>query len=294
MNSEVNLSGEIKEIQPQAKVLFINMSPTTQSPSFKIGFGMFDREGKLDNFPEMMLTNIDPHSENYNGEKKEVAGSLRQIKDSTLELPRIDDVSAVVITGSPYSASLLTREKDKLGGVGEEKGVFMPKWQRQLGEFINGVAESGKPMLGICFGAEMIAEGLGGKVKQYDKKDFDNRKDVGFTDIHTISQDPILEGIPEEFVGIVNHTRNIVSLPDNSNILLENEFGVQGFRVGNIYGLQFHPEKTAKEGESILERKENQGFFDKEEQNKLKEQFNEETSKRLLSNFLRNAWKGIQ
>lgn len=277
---------ETKELQPRGKILFINMGVSSDKPSFKIASGMFGREGvEVAAFNEMMLTRVETPA-SLEGEK---LGSLRQIRESSLYLPRVDEVSAVVISGSALSGSLLTRDLSVLGVAREGKGVFLPKWQRELADFIKEANLKGKPMLGICFGAEMITEALGGKVVQMKKAERGFSKEVGYSLVHKTSgaDDSLLRGLPGSFVAITNHNREIIKVPDGAQVLAENRFGVQVFRIGESWGLQFHPEKTIKDAEKLLSTPENQEKFNPTEQEKLKGEFNGVLMQQILQNFLR-------
>lgn len=280
---------EIKEVEPRNKVLFINMGPTSEVPSFQIASRMFGNEGQdIEKFSEMMLARINS-PKLLKGEK---SGSFRQVKESSLLLPRIDEVSAVVITGSSFSAALLKRDLRKLGVDREGKGIFLPEWQKELADFIKEAYRKKKPMLGVCFGAQMIAEALGGKVEQIGK----GFKEVGYAQIYRVlgNSDPLLAGIPEEFIGIANHDREIVKVPDGATVLAKSKFGIQAFRTGKVWGLQFHPEKTAKNADDLLANDENKSRFDPKEQEKLRAMFDQETGKKILTNFMKTAWSGLQ
>jgi len=274
----------IKEIEPRGKVLFINMSPTSEIPSFKIASEMFGEGRSIEDFNQMMLTGINSPKllENEN------SGSLRQIKESTLPLPSVDEAMAVVITGSPFSGSLLTRDVSKFGLNREGKGVFMPFWQKDLAAFINEINRQNKPMLGICFGMQMITEALGGKVEQTNRQ-------VGFNKvIRTEDGDPVMSGVPETFVAVTNHDRSIIRVPGGAKILARNEGGVQAFKVGRIYGFLFHPEKTKEDAENLLTNPKNQGKFDQSLQEELKAEFDQKVMKGILTNFTKVALSSIQ
>jgi GMP synthase-like glutamine amidotransferase len=284
----------VKEIEPRGKILFINMGPTSDKPSFQIASGMFGTEDKkLEAFSQMMLTKISSPAL-LEGES---SGSFRQIKESSLFLPRVDEVNGIIITGSSFSVPLLTRDLTKFGVNREGKAVFLPIWQKELADFIKEANRKQKPLLGICFGAEMLAEALGGKVVQMGKgPDGKNLKEVGYSQIYKVSgaDDPLTSGVPEEFIGIANHNREIVKVPEGAEVLAKSKFGVQIFRIGKMWGLQFHPEKTAKDTTILLERSENKGKYNPNEQKILAKMFSEETGKRILSNFLKLAWSGTQ
>lgn len=118
-------------------------------------------------------------------------------------------------------------------------------WLKLEKEFVRKMIETGKPVLGSCFGAQMIAEILGGEVTP------NAYKEIGW---HTVR---CLEGkntagtrkrkLPScmlpEFTGFMWHG-DTFETPDCAIKLFESEAcSNQGFIYnGNVLGLQFHPE----------------------------------------------------
>lgn len=121
-------------------------------------------------------------------------------------------------------------------------------WLKPEREFVRKTIEAGKPVLGSCFGAQMIAEVLGGKVTK-------NRyKEIGWHMVwpieEKIEQSPrelkgskLLSCMFPEFTGFMWHG-DTFEVPDGAVKLLESEACAnQGFIYnGKVLGLQFHPE----------------------------------------------------
>lgn len=282
------------EVRPRGKVLFINMS-TSPEYRFKIASKMFEvNSNDISDFSEMLLTNI-------NAPEGFVAGSLEQSKQTTIDLPEnIDDLVGVVINGSPFTAVLLNRELRKLDIDRDGKGLFLPFWQRDLINFIKRVDDAGKPMLGVCFGAEMITEALGGKVermKQGDQKL--TEKGWSVVEKSTSDEDPILDALPYKFVVPQNHMYTISRVPPGASVLAENQYGVQMFRKGKIWGVQFHPEKNTSDIDAyyndpkIVEKLKEQGV-DLEDAKKLGQGYSPALMSGIFTNFLKYAWAGVQ
>ncbi len=116
-------------------------------------------------------------------------------------------------------------------------------WLQQEKDFIRQALANGKALLGICFGAQLLAEALGGKI-------FTNTcKEIGWHQV-SLNQDGresfLFENIPDSFTTFHWHTDHF-SLPDNCAKLASSEATEnQAFVCSDhpLVGLQFHPEYT--------------------------------------------------
>jgi GMP synthase-like glutamine amidotransferase len=88
---------------------------------------------------------------------------------------------------------------------------------------------AGVPVLGICFGAQLLAAAFGGTVEQADWE-------IGWTMIDSADPGLIPAGPWLEF----HHDRSLP--PPQATVLAHNGLGVQAFRVGRHLAVQFHPE----------------------------------------------------
>jgi len=142
-----------------------------------------------------------------------------QIPDET-ELRSFDNI---IITGSRASVN------DDLG------------WVRRLSETVNTIDRLNIPTLGICFGFQMIAKSLGGKVEKT------NNPEEGFTSVRLTSDGNrhyLFNEFPQDFRVYQAHWDAANSIPSNSVILAENENSTQSYAVRNFICVQFHPEIT--------------------------------------------------
>jgi len=108
----------------------------------------------------------------------------------------------------------------------------------------------GIPVLGICYGAQLLAMMIGGRVAR-------GRGEYGRTLVHITENDPLFDGWNDVEEVWMSHGDYIELLPGDARILAvsENNY-VAAFRVGNrpIYGVQFHPEVVhTKKGRKLIE-----------------------------------------
>ena len=144
------------------------------------------------------------------------------------QLPAPDSISAVVITGS---AAYVTD---------------LEEWNFIAGKFIKEVYTLQIPMLGVCYGHQLIAWAFGGKV------DFHARgREIGTVSIEfsTAAQsDRLFQGLPKTIAVNVSHQQSVIELPAEAVRLASNGFeSNHGFRLGeSTWGVQFHPEFSQK------------------------------------------------
>lgn len=122
------------------------------------------------------------------------------------------------------------------------------------------VFELGIPVLGICYGMQIMAEQLGGKVERSKYREF------GFTQIRAHGHSKLLNNLEDstssDGYGLLNvwmsHGDNVIELPKDFKLIASsNSAPIAGIANENkqFYGLQFHPEVThTKQGKHILSR----------------------------------------
>jgi GMP synthase (glutamine-hydrolysing) len=94
----------------------------------------------------------------------------------------------------------------------------------------------GLPILGICYGQQLLADYLGGKVEHGDRHEY------GATTVKLVGNDPLLAGLnPVEEVWMSHGDR--ISLPAECRIIASSENSPHAaFHVDHLYGIQWHPE----------------------------------------------------
>ena len=129
----------------------------------------------------------------------------------------------------------------------------------------NEVIKSEKPFLGICIGMQILADkgfefgendGLGwisGKVEKLDSNGLP-LPHVGWNDVRAKRESELVTGLNE------NHDFYFVNsyafkADNNENVLAETEYGswfTSIIQKDNIFGVQFHPEKSQRAGQLLL------------------------------------------
>ncbi|MEN2984161.1 MAG: glutamine-hydrolyzing GMP synthase [Dictyoglomaceae bacterium] len=139
-------------------------------------------------------------------------------------------------------------EKNNVEGIilsGGPGSVYNDEFNIDLEIFKMGV-----PILGICFGFQLLAKIFGGEVRKGEKGEF------GLTKIRIVKRSPLLEGLEEEEIVWMSHQDVVEILPEGFIPLAytENNF-IASAESQNFpfYALQFHPEVShTKKGKEIL------------------------------------------
>ncbi|BBD72768.1 GMP synthase [Sulfodiicoccus acidiphilus] len=140
---------------------------------------------------------------------------------------KFDDFDAIVLSGGPQSVYE--------GGQNVER-------------ISSAVRNSSVPLLGICFGHQLIAHALGGRVNRASTPEF------GLVKVRVIEQDTILSGFTD-FSAWESHNDEVIEAPPGFIVLAESDFAkVQAMAEPKSmkFGVQFHPEVKHTEGGTRL------------------------------------------
>lgn len=148
--------------------------------------------------------------------------------DAGPEILEDQDVVGIILSGGPNS-------------VYEDDAPMAPTW----------VYDAGVPILGICYGMQLIAHQLGGTVARGTEREY------GHAVVHKDGQDNILfDGLENEVPVWMSHGDKIEELPPGFKSMAYTEnspLAVMGNENGTYFGIQFHPEVAhTPQGSEIL------------------------------------------
>jgi GMP synthase (glutamine-hydrolysing) len=139
-------------------------------------------------------------------------------------LPATNGHAGVVITGSH---AMVTERKD---------------WSERTAEWLREAVARDVPVLGICYGHQLLAYAHGGVVGNNP-----SGREFGTVEIslnENAEADELLGGLPRRMRAHVGHTQSVLHLPPDAVVLASSPWDAhQAFRIRRrAWGVQFHPE----------------------------------------------------
>ena len=156
-------------------------------------------------------------------------GVYSQVFSPTTDISALASARGLILSGGPESV------------YGEEAVPFNA-----------GLLEFPAPLLGLCYGHQLLTHHLGGEVRHLEHGEF------GKTTLHTGpgGPSPLFEGLPSESVVWMSHGDTPVAPPPGFEVLAHSELcpvAAMAHRERPVFGLQFHPEVNDTEfGQAIL------------------------------------------
>jgi GMP synthase (glutamine-hydrolysing) len=142
----------------------------------------------------------------------------------------------IVVTGSPLSVT-----------------EHAP-WMLRLGEDLLSIGARGVPVLGVCFGHQLLGRAAGGQVVQNPRG-----REIGTVKVQLTEagrRDPLFAWAPEEQIEVqATHVDAVDPLPPGAVLLASNEnSAAQAFRLSEtVAAVQFHPELWAEAMRDLIE-----------------------------------------
>ena len=144
--------------------------------------------------------------------------------DENEKIPNLDPYDAMIVMGGPMD----TWQEETFPWLKPEK------------EAIHKFATiNKKPYLGLCLGAQLLSEAVGGKVRKM------KTPEIGVLKVSVADDKSLLKGLKKDLKVLQWHSYEAYDLPNNTNLLASSpECKVQAFSSNNAFGLQFHVEQT--------------------------------------------------
>lgn len=160
-------------------------------------------------------------------------------------------------------------DKLLLPGVGAFGDAMTHLKSNGMDQAIKDFASSGKPLLGICLGMQLLFQtskefgshdGLGlieGEIIKFDEARFDHHLKIphmGWNEMFVQKNTPIFDGLPKDFYLYFVHSYHAIC--DDEYAIGKTHYGyefVSSVQKDNIFGIQPHPEKSHANGLKILE-----------------------------------------
>lgn len=129
-----------------------------------------------------------------------------------------------------------------------------PDWSRRTQSWLEQILPAADvPVLGVCYGHQLLAQTLGGKTGWSR-----NGEELGTVPVELTEdgeRDPLLGVLPRQFTVQAAHSQAVLELPPGARLLARNAHeSVQAFAWGaNAWGVQFHPEFDADISRTYIE-----------------------------------------
>ncbi len=126
------------------------------------------------------------------------------------------------------------RDYDFIASLGSEFAAFddSKPFIRREADLLHDAAKADVPVLGLCFGGQLLARVLGGRSFRSD------HAEIGWMSVRTGDPDLVAEG------PWFNWHFDTFTLPPGAKLIAQSDVAPQAYLIGRSLGLQFHPEVT--------------------------------------------------
>ena len=134
--------------------------------------------------------------------------------------------------------------------TGSRHGVYddLP-WISTVGAFLRDAVEADRPVLGICFGHQLLAHALGGRVEKSDRG-----WGIGVQEYEVVERPPWMSGAPDRIAFQSIHQDQVVEAPAGAVRVATSDFCPSAMLAygSNGYSIQAHPEFTPEFSLALL------------------------------------------
>ncbi len=178
--------------------------------------------------PKVLVVNNYPSRERVERLENCVAGNGAKVTPDEWDEAtpgRFDEFDGVVLSGSP---AMLTD----------------PGTTTKFRAEVDAIVGSKVPILGICFGHQLMASAFGAEVVK------DTRHVLEMVTTTVLAKDPLFDGLPKSLMLLESRYEVVNGLPDGFSLLARSEasrIAAMKHPKRTVYGVQFHPERFTKE-----------------------------------------------
>ena len=163
--------------------------------------------------------------------RRELDADLVEFDATGGDLPESLDFDGVVISGSRSSV------------------YWDEEWIPPTAAWVGDAVEAGLPCLGVCWGHQLLADVLGGEVRDM------GEYEIGYREVEHTGESALFDGIGDRFTVFTTHSDAVVELPPGAEEIASNDYSNHGFRKGHAFGVQFHPEYDMATAETVASGK---------------------------------------
>ena len=119
-----------------------------------------------------------------------------------------------------------------------------PRVQAKFASEVQAIADSDAPILGVCFGHQMMAHAFGARIVK------DGKHILEMVQTQVLADDPLFDGLPRSMMLLESRHEVVESLPRGFRLLATSatsEIAAMRHTSRQAYGVQFHPERYTKE-----------------------------------------------
>lgn len=167
--------------------------------------------------------------ENFN---RDVPAEMTNYDATDGELPDYDAVDAAIVTGSKAST------------------YWDEPWIDDLEAWLREADDRRIPLLGVCFGHQIVAQALGGTVEDMEEYE------LGYHEVERTGDTPLFDGLGDRFTVFCTHHDEVTALPPGAEAHAETDVAMQAYRRGDSFGVQFHPEFDRATADRVIDGKE--------------------------------------
>jgi len=156
---------------------------------------------------------------------KENGAEVVPVELEGVSAARFDSFDGVVLSGSPAMMS---------------EARTISKFQPE----VDAALDSEAPILGVCFGHQLLAHAYGAKVVR------DGRHVLEMVKTTVLKEDPLFDGLPKSLMLTESRYEIVKSLPHGFTLLARSatsRIATMKHPARLLYGVQFHPERFTKE-----------------------------------------------